>query len=153
MAPPGGGAAGDQRSELWFFYHLGRRMKEKLAGSADERDRPLLDLAWDYRTRAATSRPARDVLRHDQRDRPAHRAGRSSRTLDLRADGVTALRLLDLQRGVRRRGQPGRAPQAAAGAGTGPAPEWGWAWPPNRRILYNRASADPEGRPWSERKA
>ena len=31
-------------------------------------------------------------------------------------------------------------------------PEWGWAWPANRRILYNRASADPQGRPWSERK-
>jgi hypothetical protein len=26
-------------------------------------------------------------------------------------------------------------------------------WPADRRILYNRASADPEGRPWSERKA
>ncbi|GHG61726.1 hypothetical protein GCM10018980_51090 [Streptomyces capoamus] len=33
------------------------------------------------------------------------------------------------------------------------AAEWAWAWPANRRILYNRASADPEGRPWSERKA
>src|SRR5690606_18563829 len=33
------------------------------------------------------------------------------------------------------------------------APEWGWAWPANRRILYNRASADPDGRPWSSRKA
>jgi len=32
------------------------------------------------------------------------------------------------------------------------APDWGWAWPLNRRILYNRASADPSGRPWSERK-
>jgi formate dehydrogenase major subunit len=32
------------------------------------------------------------------------------------------------------------------------APEWGWAWPMNRRILYNRASADPDGKPWSERK-
>jgi formate dehydrogenase major subunit len=32
------------------------------------------------------------------------------------------------------------------------APEWGWAWPLNRRILYNRASADPKGKPWSERK-
>jgi hypothetical protein len=30
------------------------------------------------------------------------------------------------------------------------APEW--AWPMNRRILYNRASADPEGKPWSEGK-
>jgi formate dehydrogenase major subunit len=37
----------------------------------------------------------------------------------------------------------------------GPSPsqsEWGWAWPANRRILYNRASADPDGKPWSERK-
>ena len=32
------------------------------------------------------------------------------------------------------------------------AKEWGWAWPANRRLLYNRASADPAGRPWSERK-
>jgi formate dehydrogenase major subunit len=29
---------------------------------------------------------------------------------------------------------------------------WGWAWPANRRLLYNRASADLDGRPWSERK-
>src|SRR4051794_5207365 len=39
---------GDARSELWFFYHLGRLLRERLADSADDRDRPLLDLAWDY---------------------------------------------------------------------------------------------------------
>ena len=39
---------GDARSELWFFYHLGRMVRERLAGSTDERDRPVLDLAWDY---------------------------------------------------------------------------------------------------------
>ena len=33
------------------------------------------------------------------------------------------------------------------------APGWGWAWPANRRIIYNRASADPDGKPWSPRKA
>jgi formate dehydrogenase major subunit len=32
------------------------------------------------------------------------------------------------------------------------APEWAWSWPANRRLLYNRASADPDGKPWSERK-
>jgi formate dehydrogenase major subunit len=30
--------------------------------------------------------------------------------------------------------------------------DWGWAWPANTRVLYNRASADPDGKPWSERK-
>ena len=29
---------------------------------------------------------------------------------------------------------------------------WAFAWPANRRMLYNRASADPAGLPWSERK-
>jgi formate dehydrogenase major subunit len=29
---------------------------------------------------------------------------------------------------------------------------WGYAWPMDRRILYNRASAAPDGTPWSERK-
>ena len=36
-----------------------------------------------------------------------------------------------------------RRPASRSGAGPGP---------PNRRILYNRASADPDGKPWSERK-
>ena len=29
---------------------------------------------------------------------------------------------------------------------------WAWAWPANRRILYNRASADPAGNPWDAQK-
>jgi formate dehydrogenase major subunit len=32
------------------------------------------------------------------------------------------------------------------------ASEWAWSWPKNQRIMYNRASADPKGKPWSERK-
>ncbi len=32
--------------------------------------------------------------------------------------------------------------------GLGVYPEWGFSWPANRRILYNRASADPAGNPW-----
>ena len=32
----------------------------------------------------------------------------------------------------------------------GIAPNWTFAWPANRRILYNRASADPKGKPWDE---
>src|SRR5205823_10271134 len=27
---------------------------------------------------------------------------------------------------------------------------WGFAWPANRRLMYNRASADPEGVPWEK---
>src|SRR5438309_1445673 len=27
-------------------------------------------------------------------------------------------------------------------------PGWGWSWPANRRVLYNRASCDADGKPW-----
>lgn len=29
---------------------------------------------------------------------------------------------------------------------------WAWAWPMNRRIIYNRASADPQGKPWDAKR-
>jgi formate dehydrogenase-N alpha subunit len=32
--------------------------------------------------------------------------------------------------------------------GLGVYPNWGFSWPANRRLLYNRASADAQGRPW-----
>jgi len=35
-------------------------------------------------------------------------------------------------------------------SGLGLSPNWAWAWPLNRRILYNRASCDPAGKPWDE---
>ena len=32
-------------------------------------------------------------------------------------------------------------------------PKWSWCWPVNRRVLYNRASVDPEGQPYAPDKA
>ena len=37
-------------------------------------------------------------------------------------------------------------------SGLGNTPNWAWAWPANRRIIYNRASADPDGKPWDPRR-
>lgn len=33
-------------------------------------------------------------------------------------------------------------------SGLGLYQNWGWSWPANRRVLYNRASCDPSGKPW-----
>ena len=106
---------GDARSELWFFYHLGRILREKLAGSTDERDRPLLDLAWDYameRRRAV----GRGRAAAHQRCRPDDGPGGQQlpRPQGRRQHRV---RVLDLQRRLRRRGQPGGAAQTARRAG------------------------------------
>lgn len=36
--------------------------------------------------------------------------------------------------------------------GLGNTPNWAWAWPANRRIIYNRASSDPSGKPWDPKR-
>ncbi len=37
-------------------------------------------------------------------------------------------------------------------SGLGIYPNWGWSWPANRRVLYNRASCDVDGKPWDPRR-
>jgi formate dehydrogenase major subunit len=37
--------------------------------------------------------------------------------------------------------------------GLGLYPEWSFAWPVNRRVLYNRASCDPTGKPYNPKRA
>ena len=37
-------------------------------------------------------------------------------------------------------------------SGLGLYPGWAWCWPVNRRIIYNRCSADASGQPWSKDK-
>jgi formate dehydrogenase major subunit len=143
--------SGDQRSELWFFYHLGRLVKQRLAGSTDERDRPVLDLTWDYETETRDEPSAADVLRHI--NGIDLRTGRTvNGYLELRADGSTICGCW-IYSGV----YAGEVNQAARRPSRDQQPEhnpgWGWTWPLDRRVLYNRASADPQGRPWSERKA
>lgn len=143
---------GDARSELWFFYHLGRKLREKLAGSTDERDRPLLDLAWDYATEdpEGDEPSGEDVLRRmNGIDLTTGRA--VGGYTDLKADGSTACGCWiysgvyadEVNQAARRKPKEEQGPYES---------EWGWTWPMNRRVLYNRASADPQGRPWSERK-
>jgi formate dehydrogenase major subunit len=141
---------GDARSELWFMYHLGARVRERLAGSTDPRDRPVLDLTWRYPTAGPLGEPSAEAVLREVNGRDAHGAPLASFT-GLQADGSTTCGCWiycgcyagGVNQTARRR--PGREQSWVA-------PDWGWAWPANRRILYNRASADPEGRPWSERK-
>jgi len=142
---------GDCRSELHFLYHLGRRLKELHAGSADPRDQGLLALTWDYPVSGESEEPSAEAVLHEINGfRVADRQPVGQFT-DLKDDGSTAcgcwIYCGSYKDGVNQtaRRKPGREqPWVAL--------EWGWAWPANRHMLYNRASADPEGRPWSERK-
>ena len=143
--------AGDVRSDLWFAYHLGRRIREKLAASADEMDRPVQDLTWDYPVEGPLAEPSAEAVLAEVNGWDADGKPLSSYT-QLKDDGSTACGCW-IYCGVRADGVNQAARRKPGSEQSWVAPEWGWAWPANRRILYNRASADPDGKPWSERKA
>ncbi len=149
---------GDQRSDLWFFYHLGRRIRQKLAarqawrGSVQRRhDRSILELTWDYPTEGRLEEPSAAAVLREINGEDSHGRALSSFT-ELASDGSTRCGCWiycgvfadEVNQAARRR--PGQQQSWVA-------PEWGWSWPANRRLLYNRASADPLGRPWSAAKA
>ncbi len=142
---------GEARSELWFTYHLGRRIREKLAGSEDPMDRPVLDLTWDYPTRGRIEEPDAEAVLAEINGWDEQGTPLSSYT-ELADDGSTACGCW-IYCGAYADGVNRPARRVPGGEQSWVAPEWGWAWPANRRILYNRASADPDGNPWSERKA
>ena len=144
---------GDCQSELAFFYELGKRIKARLADSTDERDRPLLELTWDYPTDEHGDPDGEAVLAEvNGYHLTGPDAGKPvSSFTELRDDGSTASGCW-IYAGVYANGTNQAARRVPHG-GTGPSQsQWGWAWPADRRILYNRASADPDGKPWSEHK-
>ena len=143
--------AGDARSELWFTYHLGRRIRDKLAASKDQADRPVLDLTWDYPVKGRYDEPDADAVLAEINGWDGEGRPLSSYT-QLTDDGATAAGCW-IYCGVHADGVNQAARRKPGNEQSWVAAEWGWAWPANRRVLYNRASADPEGKPWSERKA
>ncbi|HET7661946.1 MAG TPA: molybdopterin-dependent oxidoreductase, partial [Oryzihumus sp.] len=145
---------GDARSELHFFFHLGRKIRERLAGSTLERDRPLLDLVWDYPVNDKGEPSAEAVLEEiNGVHLSGDKAGQPlSSYTEMKADGSTSGGCW-IYTGVYADGVNQAARRKPGQEQSWVAPEWGWAWPSNRRILYNRAAADPDGKPWSERKA
>ena len=143
--------AGDARSDLWFYYHLGRIIRSKLAGSASEMDRPVLDLTWDYPTEGSVAEPSADAVLAEINGWDADGQPLASYE-QLNEDGSTACGCW-IYCGVYTNGVNQAARRKPGKEQNWVAPEWGWAWPANRRIIYNRASADPDGQPWSARKA
>jgi len=143
---------GDARSELHFLFHLGRRMKKLYEGSADLKDRPIMDLTWDYPTKGPHEEPDAEAVLKEINGFTVSDSKPVSSYEALEQDGSTACGCW-IYAGCYADGVNQPARRTPHSQQSWVAPEWGWAWPANRRLLYNRASADPDGKPWSERKA
>ncbi len=140
---------GDARSETWFMVHLGRRLKAMAQHGDALKDEGLRALTWSYSTEGAVAEPRVDeVLREISGwSLPDHK--QLEHIKNLKEDGSTACGAW-IYCGVfpeeNRNRANERAPKDLLGHG------WGFSWPNDCRIIYNRASARPDGKPWSERK-
>src|SRR5579871_5845854 len=140
---------GDARSETWFLYHPGVRLKRKAEGDPRSRNDGLRALTWDYPTEGRHAEPkAEEILKEINGYTVADRK-QITHIKDLKKDGSTACGAW-IYCGVFPKEGYNRAlernPKDLLGHG------WGFAWPNDCRIIYNRASARPDGKPWSERK-
>ena len=143
---PPGEARRDQEIIAQLFLEL-RKLYEKDGGANPA---PLMNMSWDYAT------PAKPLLSEVAREVN----GVDLKTLkqlngfgELKDDGTTSCgnwiysgSWTEAGNMMARRGQ-------ADPTGLGLYPQWSWSWPANRRILYNRASADENGQPWDKTRA
>jgi formate dehydrogenase major subunit len=157
---------GDVRSDADFFCGLAHRLQKLYAGSKKERDKGFLAANFTYGAKPDEPEMV-EVLKEingvateditDKDGKVVYRKGQPINTFaHLTDDGKTTSGCW-IYTGVTVEGPDGKLVNKSAGRK--PADEkdylahgWGFAWPANRRILYNRAAADLNGKPWSEKK-
>jgi formate dehydrogenase major subunit len=158
---------GDCRSDAWFMHQLALRLIAKAKASNDPLDESLRALDWWYPEDELGEPQMEAVLAEingwytdpqshadgvvfgvDRRGKP-HHGSQVNGFAELKSDGSTACGCW-IYSGVLGRDGVNKANSRKSRDYLGHG--WGFAWPSDRRIIYNRASARPDGRPWSERK-
>ena len=154
---------GDARSDLFFWYDLGKRLKAWYAKNdptaknyaaiknmtLDYEPDPDEVKDWIHKDEPSAFKIFKEINGYDYKTKVPLNS-----FLNLAADGSTACGAW-IYTGMLQSisGQLVNRAEMTPGKNDGwVSPNWGWAWPANRHQIYNRASADPAGKPWSERK-
>jgi formate dehydrogenase major subunit len=157
---------GDVTSDAEFFVSLAKRLQKMYAGSKKERDQGLLAASFQYGDdpkepnmelvlKEINGYATQEIT--DKDGKVVYKPGQALNSFaHMTDDGKTAGGCW-IYTGVTVEGPDGKLINKAnlrkpADDKDYLAHGWGFAWPANRRILYNRASADLQGKPWSEKK-
>ena len=158
-ADPPGEAKGDIEIVARLFLAL-RDLYRKEGGAFPD---PILKMPWPYKIAHAPSpeEVARefngvalaDVLDPKDKTKVLAKEGEQLATFaNLRDDGSTACGCWIFCGSWTQNGNQMARRDSSDPSGLGNTPGWAWSWPANRRILYNRASADPAGKPWDPKR-
>jgi formate dehydrogenase major subunit len=153
-------APGEARSDIDIMAALHLRLRRMYQQEGGAFPDPIVNLSWNY-TDPHSPRPseiAREINGYAIKDvpdplTPGKVAVAAGKQLDgfaqLRDDGTTACGCWIYSGCYTEQGNMMARRDSSDPDGRGVALHWAWAWPANRRILYNRASADPDGNPWN----
>jgi formate dehydrogenase major subunit len=151
--PPPGDAKLDQEILARIFLKV-RELYRKEGGQFPD---PILNLSWNYTIpeNPSLSEVAKELNGRalaDVEDKPSGTTIKAGQQLPgyafLRDDGSTMCGNWVWSGSWPEAGPliQRRIPDDPSGLGIHP--QWAWSWPMNRRVLYNRASADVNGKPW-----
>jgi formate dehydrogenase major subunit len=142
---------GEARHDHWILAELFARVRELYQREGGQYPAPVLELTLPYED---PRKPTLDELAQEINGRDLATGRRLSTFVELADNGTTSAgdwiytghypesgNLAKRRDGV-------QDPERNDPTGMGYYPNWAWSWPVNRRVLYNRASADAEGRPW-----
>jgi formate dehydrogenase major subunit len=142
---------GESRHDHWVLADVFQRVREMYRSDGGAFPDPIMDLTFDY---ADPRKPELSEIAREVNGKDLKTGKQMESFKDLVDDGTTSSgnwiyvgswtedgNMMERRNGVQdvKTNDP---------TGMGFFPEWAWSWPANRRVLYNRASADPAGKPW-----
>jgi formate dehydrogenase major subunit len=154
---------GEARSDLEIMAGLFLRLREMYRKDGGAFADPIVNLSWKYAqphspdpeelAREYSGSALKDLADPKDATKIVRKAGEQlAGFAELRDDGSTASGCWIFCGAWGPAGNLMARRDNADPTGIGQTINWAWAWPANRRVLYNRASCDPHGKPWNPKR-
>ncbi|WP_374259429.1 formate dehydrogenase-N subunit alpha, partial [Aquabacterium sp.] len=150
---------GESKGDAEIMAHLYQTLKAMYAKDGGAFPDPILKLSWPYRIADEPSpeellmeisgKALTDLVDPKDATKVQVKGGEQLASFGfLRDDGTTACGNWIYSGSWSQAGNLTARRDSSDPSGLGQTLNWGFAWPVNRRIIYNRASCDPAGKPW-----
>ncbi len=140
---------GDSKADLEVINMLALRLKELYKGGSTPADKPVQALHWNY---GHGEHPDIDLVSREINGYDTNTGKLVQNFTKLADDGSTCSGNWIYSGFYPEEGKNLSKRRDNKDTGMGNFLNWSFAWPVNRRILYNRASADLNGKPWAKDK-
>jgi len=148
---------GDARLDHAIVAQIFLKIRELYKKEGGKFPDAIMNLTWNYS--APSSPPLAEVLKEingkalaDLEDPATKQQIKAGQQLPgfawLKDDGTTSCGNWIYSGSFTEAGNQSARRDPSDPSGLGIHPGWGWSWPANRRVLYNRASCDVDGKPW-----